>query len=52
MTIDPTWLPPIAGVGVGVFLFIYWRFLEHGWAKDIERERRARAEWDASHPAE
>lgn len=52
MPIDPQWLPPIAGLSVGAVLFVIWRVFEHGWAKDIARERQAAAEWERTHPAE
>lgn len=52
MSIDPQWLPPIAGLGMGAVIVVIWRIFEHGWAKDIARERQAAAEWDRTHPAE
>ncbi|MBU1346610.1 MAG: hypothetical protein KKA16_06620 [Alphaproteobacteria bacterium] len=52
MTIDTQWLPAIAGLVGGGIIITIWRVFEHGWAKDIARERQAQAEWERTHPAE
>ena len=52
MTVGPEWAAPIGAVVAGVTLFIYWRVLDRGWRRDIERERLMREEWSRTHPAE
>lgn len=52
MSIDPTWLPHIAGLVGGGTITIIWLVMKRGWARDMEREHLARVEWERSHPAE